>query len=163
MKRLIFTVFLFCSALTINALAYQLPVNALSYGLTTPQHSVEDPTYGGGAASAGFITCMKEAMTGGQANACYSDEIDRINHDIDSLMNAVFDSKTVPNDAKIRYIKGVKTDLNRINYLCDIFKIDAEGNKIDDSDSADVGAIYSCRINRLSSLKSSITRTVNEI
>ncbi|ECN6005580.1 hypothetical protein ZD68_06095 [Salmonella enterica subsp. enterica serovar Brandenburg] len=163
MKIIIFLFAFYCSAFTLNTLAYELPINALSYGLMTPQHAAEDPVYGGNTASTDFNICLKGAMTGGQANACYSDEIYRIERDIDSLMNTIFDSKTVPNDAKINYINQVKTDLNRINYFCDIFKITSSGKKNDDSNSIEIGMVYGCRINRLNVLRSAITRAVNEL
>ena len=146
-----------------RAFAYELPANALTYGMTAPSNAAEDAPYGGSTASSEFVICRKNAETGGQATACFSDEIDRINAQINSLMNVIADAKTLPPDAKINYISNVKTDLHRIDYLCDIFAM-GENGKINKSPSQSaIDSTYLCRLNRLSVLKGNIAQAINEL
>lgn len=159
--------FLFASLLSclylVKAIAYELPVNALTYGMETPSRVADDAPYRGQLASSEFVICRKNAETGGQATACLSDEIDRINAQINSLMNVIADSKTLPSDAKVNYISRVKTDLHRIDYICDVFAVDENG-EINKSPPAEaIDSTYLCRLNRLSILKESVTQAVNEL
>lgn len=142
-----------------SVMAYELPLNALTYGMVTPSNAADDAPYGGSAASSEFVICKKEAETGGQFDACLSDEVGRINSEINALMNTIADSKVLPADVKGKYISGVKTDLYRIDYLCNVFNVDDTG-KIKNNDFT---SVYSCQLNRLSVLKASIIKAVNEL
>ncbi|WP_213322312.1 hypothetical protein [Klebsiella aerogenes] len=146
-----------------SALAYELPANALTYGMTSISNSAVDAPYGPPFASSEFVICKKNALTRGQADSCYSDEIDRKIAGINTLMNAIADSKSLPSNAKLNYINSVKVDLHRIDYLCDIFNIDENGKISKESNNEGITSTYLCRLNRLSLLKQNITQAVNEL
>lgn len=150
----------FCFA---DAIAYELPVNALTYGMTSTSNSAEDAPYESTFASSEFVICKKNVLTRGQADSCYSDEIDRVNAEINGLMNTIADSKSLPTDAKINYIKSVKIDLNRIDYLCDVFNVGEDGKVSKEQSNEGITSTYLCRLNRLSILKKNITQAVNEL
>lgn len=161
-KKILFASLVSCLCLA-KAIAYELPANALTYGMEAPSKVADDAPYEGPSASSEFVICRKNAETGGQATECFSDEIDRINYQINSLMNVIADSKTLPSDVKVDYISRVKTDLHRIDYLCDVFAINEDG-KINKSPPAEaIDSTYLCRLNRLSILKESITQAIKEL
>ncbi|QIU88289.1 hypothetical protein [Yokenella regensburgei] len=159
MRNLLWLVALLTSVSIESASAYELPMNALTYGMTSPSQIAEDPAYGGNSASTEFEVCVQEAPSSGAWNSCAGDEAERITNNINSLLKVISNNKTLPADAKNGYVNKVKTDLRRIDYLCNVFQIDKDGKASDEYNTS----INACRMNRLATLKYYVTQAVKEL
>ncbi|WP_337049949.1 hypothetical protein [Serratia fonticola] len=157
MSKKIFLTTILVAFLTQQAMAADLSLNALTYGLTSIPNAAKDPDYSSDKASTEFNLCMADAPSGGAANGCVTDESVKIRDDINSLMNHVSETPNLNNDDKKILINSVKTDLYRIDYLCNVFLIGADGKINDSYDGIANSYVDSCELSRLFVLKKFIT------
>lgn len=137
----------------IYAKSNSLPPPQITFGWLQPG---SDPKETSAPKSIMLQQCIKTSQTGGQANSCMSDEINKLENEIDEMI-AKYESLTVPKEkaktleeAAKEIKSAVKASKNKITYICSVFFLDSNGiNNEEKASSIDYGNYWSCQYNRI--------------
>ncbi|EKQ3386256.1 hypothetical protein QRK96_004298 [Escherichia coli] len=113
-----------------------------SYANTNPTYgwmsingsSISDEKIDTSLLSDSFKVCIKDALTSGQYNGCLDQEGDDIVENIHKMLDVMDNSfilKDKERNAALR--KATIININRINYLCNVFLINEKGEKQPDN------------------------------
>ncbi|ECD4584281.1 hypothetical protein AH580_19070 [Salmonella enterica subsp. enterica serovar Montevideo] len=147
-------------------LLFSLFINT-SYANTNPTYgwmsingsSISDENIDTSLLSGSYKVCVKDALTSGQYNSCLDQEGDDIVENIHKMLDVMDNSlilKDKERNAALR--KATITNINRINYLCDVFLINEKREKQPDNfmPYSDVATCRTWRLYLLSKLVSEI-------
>ncbi len=147
-------------------LLFTLFINT-SYANTNPTYgwmsingsSISDENIDTSLLSDSYKVCVKDALTSGQYNSCLDQEGDDIVENIYKMLDVMDNSlilKDKERNAALR--KATITNINRINYLCDVFLINEKREKQPDNfmPYSDVATCRTWRLYLLSKLVSEI-------
>lgn len=140
-----------------------------SYANTNPTYgwmsingnSISDEKIDTSLLSDSYKVCVKDALTSGQYNSCLDQEGDDIIENIHKMLD-VMDSSLVLKDkehnAALR--KTTITNINRINYLCDVFLINEKSEKQPDN-WMPYSDVATCRTWRLYLLSKFVSESIH--
>ncbi|HFP3639828.1 TPA: hypothetical protein ACHTJ6_004595 [Escherichia coli] len=148
-------------------LLFTLFINT-SYANTNPTYgwmsingsSISDENIDTSLLSDSYKACVKDALTSGEYNSCLDQEGDDIVENIHKMLDVMDNSlilKDKERNAALR--KATITNINRINYLCDVFLINEKREKQPDN-FMPYSDVATCRTWRLYLLSKSVSEVM---